>query len=233
MDEKKKSSYKTREDLANENKELKSKVRKSENDVAQLTSDMIELKTMLQQVLSQNNNINSNEIKKENIIVGKIIDETEYKEVSPTKRIKVISLTDGILNLSTGQNGLPYRFPHFGFSQTITYSDLEKIIVYCNSFAHKGAFYVCDDTAVANNGLADVYKNILDLDGMKNLFKKSEQEVRDIFSQLTPFQQEVIVNILRMKLAKKEPVDMNKIHVISQIVGRDITEQVYTEDDNE
>jgi hypothetical protein len=149
----------------------------------------------------------------------------EYSEVSPNKRIKIISLFDGILVLTTGQygQGKPYTFNKYGETKNIIYSDLSEILHYQNRFAEMGLFYICDDNVISNHGLYDSYQKLLSKEIIDNLLDYNRQEMNELFKNSTDMQKEQIASIIARKIANEEDVDLNKVDVLSKLYGHNIT----------
>lgn len=157
-------------------------------------------------------------------------EERDYVDILPNKRIKVISLYDGILSLTTGDGGQgkPYVFTKFGQSHNITWSDLSEILHYHHSFADKGYFYICDKNVISNENLTDVYNTILTKEIIDNLFNYSEKDMVDYFKSTTDEQKEVIVSMIAIRLAKGEKLDLNKTNALERSYGKRFTESIMT-----
>lgn len=205
----------------------------------ELESELNELKNMMKSLL-QNNTEQSQQINTQNQIQQPInstkshfqqsyeppIVNEQYIGVHPNKRIKVISLYDGLLILVAGQynQGKPYRFTKYGETKNIVYSELAEILHYQNSFAEKGYFYICDDNVVSYHGLYDAYQNILSKDVIDNLLNYDKKEIIELFKRSTKNQQEEISSLIAKKIANDEEVDLNKIKILSDIANIDIVQ---------
>jgi len=151
----------------------------------------------------------------------------EYGEIHSSKRIKVISLTDGILVLTTAQygQGKPYQFNKFGETKNIIYADLADILHYQNRFAEMGLFYICDDNVIANHGLYDVYQTILSKDVIDKILEYNRPEMVELFKNSTAMQQDQIASIIARKIAnEEEDVDLNKVDALSRIYSKSIVD---------
>jgi len=178
---------------------------------------MLDMQEQMKQIMSAlNNKVDNKEIEK--IKESKYIEPDDYVEIHPNKRIKVISLYDGVLTLTTGDGGQgkPYIFRHFGDAHNITYSDLSEILHYHFSFAQKGYFYICDKDVIYNHNLTDVYNQIMNKETIDNLLDMDQKEMIDLFNYTNDFQREVIVSMISLKLAKNEELDLNKVDAIER-----------------
>lgn len=146
--------------------------------------------------------------------------------VSIYKSIPVMSMYDGMLNISTKPNGRGkiYTFNRFGEVRNIVYNDLRDVIASHFNFAKDGMFYIMDDKVVEENGLTDYYKDILTKNQLEQVMEQDKNLILDTFPKINKSQQEVIVDILTRKIAMNEDVDLNKVAVISESIGKDIRE---------
>lgn len=141
-----------------------------------------------------------------------------YKDISPLKLIKVISLSDGGVSLRTkpGGDGKVFRFDKFGHSIPITYSDLQDIIATDRSFIEDGCVYICDEDVVKNNYLEDIYSKFITIDNINNIFSFSTEQIIDMVKNTTETIQESIISIIIKKINNNEYVDMNKVNAIGK-----------------
>lgn len=188
----------------------------------QLRSELDEIKKMLTDLTKKQNNETSpkKDVKKESIQK----EELQEFEIRPNKYIKVISLTYGILVLSTEPmgNGKVFVFNKFGETKNIIYSDLAEVLHCYQSFAESGKFYIADKNVVFNHGLMEFYKNILTKEMIETLFDNSQEQVIDLFKNATNSQRETIVSIIADRLLNNQEIDLNKVNAISKIYGKDI-----------
>lgn len=189
-----------------------------ENDKLKL--EVEEIKKMLLNLTNQQNKVSQVPIQKEEIF------QNQEFEIRPNKYIKVISLTHGMLVLSTepmGQ-GKVFIFNKFGETKNIIYSELTEIL-HCNqSFAESGKFYIANKDVVFNHGLVEFYNNILNKEKIENILDYSQEQVVDLFKNSTDSQKETIVSLLADRIIKDQEVDLNKVNAISKVYGRDIIE---------
>ena len=140
-----------------------------------------------------------------------------FVEISAMKPIRVISLSDGGVNLKTANNGgKTFRLDKFGHSITITYSDLQDVIATCRSFIEDGTVYICDKNVVHNNYLDENYKRFLTADTMTNILSFDKDKIVDMVKNTTVPIQETIISLICNKINQGEFVDMNKVDAIGK-----------------
>lgn len=184
--------------LEEENKMLKSQV----NEILNLLKDLNEKKSEPQ------------------VNVANDFEEEEYTfvDISPLKPIKVISLSDGGVNLKTTNDGNAkvFRFDKFGHVATITYADLQDCIATCRPFIEDGTVYICDKDVVRNNYLDEYYKHFLTVDTINNILSFPQSKIVDMVKNTTPTIQDTLIDLMVKKINNNENVDMNKIDAIGK-----------------
>lgn len=192
--------------LEEENKMLKSQV----NEILNLLKDM-KTKESETHMDSYNNVINNN---------VNDFDEEEHTfvDINPLKPIKVISLSDGGVNLKTTNDGNAkvFRFDKFGHVATITYADLQDCIATCRPFIEDGTVYICDKDVVRNNYLDEYYKHFLTVDTINNILSFPQSKIVDMVKNTTPTIQDTLIDLMVKKINNNENVDMNKIDAIGK-----------------
>lgn len=146
--------------------------------------------------------------------------------VQPNEYIKVMSLIDNKLNLSTRDHGLgkTFSFEEFGETQDILYSDLMEINNHHRNFLEAGYYYILDDRVVAIASKKEAYKKILTKEQIEKILNNDETAI-SLFQKANPKQQEVIVKFIIKKIINNEPVDYNLIDKLSRVSGVDIVEK--------
>lgn len=146
--------------------------------------------------------------------------------VQPNEYIKVMSLIDNKLNLSTRDHGLgkTFSFEEFGETQDILYSDLMEINNHHRNFLEAGYYYILDDRVVAIASKKDAYKKILTKEQIEKILNNDEAAI-SLFQKANPKQQEVIVKFIIKKIINNEPVDYNLIDKLSRVSGVNIVEK--------
>lgn len=142
------------------------------------------------------------------------------------QRVKVISLVDNILVLSTLPNGggTVFTFPSFGHAITIRTSQLEDILSVpaYRSQAEEPLFYICDTAIVEDQQLTDVYENI-DKDRIEYIKTLGEDLCVDLFCGLGERLKESVVSFYVENIAKHGiSYDRNRLGMILDRTGIDI-----------
>lgn len=149
-------------------------------------------------------------------------DAPEYVEISPSKPIKVISLSTGGVSLRTSSDGrgVTGRFTKFGQPRFIPYGDLQDMISTDRSFIEDGVVYICDPDVIRNNYLEDAYSKFLTKETIENILSFNINQIKDMVSNTTQSIQETIIDLLVQKINRNEQVDMNKLTAIGQCVNQ-------------
>ena len=194
----------TKDDLVKMNKELQASNEELQKQMQEMMANMKAL--MAEKV----------EIEKKNEEMQESI-ESEYTDISPLKPIKIVSLTDGVVVLKTQPSGgKEFTIDKFGSAITVTYQDLQNIIINDRSFIEDGVVFICDKDVVSNNYLDEYYKNFLTLDTIKNILSFDIEHVTDMVANTTEAIQESIISLLVKKINNNEYVDMNKVSAIGK-----------------
>jgi len=156
-------------------------------------------------------------------------EKTEAVQISPNEFIKVMSLVNNKLNLSTkmGRDGKHFGFDRFGETKNILYSDLIEINNNQKNFLEAGYYYILDDRVIDLEGLNDVYDKILSKDQIDKILT-NEKDAKSLFQKTNPKQQSVIVKVVIEKMIKGEAVDYNLVDMLTKVSGVNIQEKVNT-----
>lgn len=145
-------------------------------------------------------------------------------QIGDDKDVLVVSLYDGILNVSTdgyGQ-GENYQFTYFGEEQPIPLSDLKKIIRKEKKRISEGLLYIDDPEIIKSERLTSAYKKILNKEKIEELFTKSQKLFRESFNEMTQGQKDIFAQLIVSRLIDGKDVDMNIVELVSKTVGRDL-----------
>ena len=146
---------------------------------------------------------------------------TGLKQPRPDSMIRLQSLTKGELCLNVNGN-VAINFEKYGDIKPVLYSELVNIVNNNRSFAEKGTFYIMDDSAVFYLGLARFYDHIMSWEDIENIETFSDDALRQMLPKISDFQKDVLALVLATKIFNDEPVDMNKVDVISKVCNIDI-----------
>lgn len=116
-----------------------------------------------------------------------------------TKYIKVISMWNGLLNLSTQPYGAGtvYTWAKFGYDQMIPDNVLIELINISRERAIEGYFYIADPEMVSALGLQEHYKHIISFEDMKYILKGTDgKRVISLFEKASPVQRATLVELI-------------------------------------
>jgi hypothetical protein len=141
---------------------------------------------------------------------------------------EVISLTHGLLNLTTEGNGKGtlYEFKEFGETQKVPTSDLKMILKNNKQFALDGRFYITNPALIKANNLTGAYKNIVKHDIFNELFSLPKASFLKTFESMPEIQQKVFADLLMSKAYNNEEVDLNIVGMVGEILKRDLMQEV-------
>lgn len=142
------------------------------------------------------------------------------------QRVKIISLVNNPLVLSTQPNGggTPFTFKKFGDTITIRTSQLEDILSIqgYRSQAEEPLFYICDSDIVEDQGLSDAYEKI-DKERIEHITSLSEDICVDMFCGLGERLKESVSSNIVENIAKLGmSYDRNRLGMILDKTGIDI-----------
>lgn len=187
---------------------------KKENDL--LKKQMEELMKKMSELEKSQNTVESSDLDINATDIN--TDEDNFVDINPLKPIKVISLSDGGVNLKTSNDGSAkkFRLDKFGHTVTITYSDLQDVIATCRPFIEDGTVYICDKDVVRNNYLQEHYKHFLSVSTISNILSFPLDQIVEMVTNTTSAIQETIISLLVKKINNNEYVDMNKVDAIGK-----------------
>ena len=152
----------------------------------------------------------------------------EDNKIQVGESIEVISLTPGIVNVTTfggENNGRVYTFRGFGMSMEIPYNDLVNIVQRHFKFFERGYLYVNDARFTKINGLEQITKKVLTKEQMERIVYGDSMEDLQLFQNATAAQKEHMVTMLMDEINEGKDVDMNRIYALSKFVGYDISDR--------
>lgn len=213
--EEKKTTTRVKKTTETQELDLTNELAKKDAEISAMKDMMLQLQMQMQQMMLSSNQTQTTQVPQEEFI-------------NIYKAIPVMSLFDGMLNLSTQPNGQgkSYTFNRFGEVRNIVYSDLRDIIGSNFSFAKEGLFYVMDEKIVFENGLTEYYEKMLNKEAIENIIETDKENILNIFDSAPKSQKETIVDIIVGKMAKGESFDLNKVSIISDKIGKDINTMV-------
>ena len=163
-------------------------------------------------------------------------DENEYQNVklTPDKYVKVLSLNNYPLNLSTEGRGKGriFRFSEFGEVKRIQYHHLVDIIENHRNFLKGGKFYILNRAVIHEQGLEEDYSSILTKENIEAILNGNDRDTTiSLFQSANKAQQEVIVQMLIDRRISGQNIDLNIWDKIDRITDIDMEEKYKTTKD--
>lgn len=205
-------------EVSNTDTSLTTVAKDTSSEMEELKKENAELKEQMKLILEKLNVGNEAKVtapESENTSYSYDDDEGNFVEINPMKPIRVVSLSDGGVNLKTAKNGgKVFRLDKFGHSTSITYSDLQDVIATCRPLIENGTVYICNKDVVRNNYLEENYKHFLTVDTISNILSFNTEQIVDMVKNTTEPIQESIISLVVKKINNGENVDMNKVNAI-------------------
>jgi len=190
-------------------------------DYEKMIKENEELRNQLNALLSKSSDKDTS--KSVSAIKAEVPEEEMYTEPSSNKRIKIMSLYYGELNLAKEYAGKPkIEFNKYGQIKSVLYSDLTDIVNTNMKFQEDGRFYILDKSAVYYLGLSEIYKSILPKDAIDKICDFDTSDISSILDTIPTSQKDVICHNIEMSIFNGENIDFNKVDVISRKFGIDI-----------
>ena len=144
--------------------------------------------------------------------------EDVIEDIPAGKMIRVMSLSDGGVNLSTepGGHGRTFRLDRFGAQISITYGDLLACLSTSPKTFEDGTVMIMDPAVVKANYLDETYSHILGARIISGILDFTEYEIRHMVSSTTQTIQETIVSLIFKRLQAGESIDLNKLKAIGE-----------------
>ena len=204
------------------------KAQTNNEEVNQLTADSLLVKNLSETIesLKRELEVIKNQTMSNSVPQQQQPNNNIVNMVQPNEYIKVMSLIDNKLNLSTRDHGLgkTFSFEEFGETQDILYSDLMEINNHHRNFLEAGFYYILDDRVVALASKKEAYKKILTKEEIDKILNSDEAAI-SLFQKANPKQQEVVIKFIIKKIVNKETVDYNLIDKLSRVSGVNIIEK--------
>ena len=187
-----------------------------------MKNEIEQLKQLVQSLIEANKSNNNQEEQKDNYKKSIYSDIEDEIDISPTARIRLVSLTVGGLNLRALHHIV--RIPDFGNSITVSFEDLRYIVNNHPDLARDGAFIILNEKAVKALYLENDYKNLLNRSDIEQIVNTSAIYLEELLKKVTKVQLQAIVHQFITEIAKGNPkyLDRNKLAVLSDHVGTDI-----------
>lgn len=197
-----------------------------------LANQVSELTALVQSLLEQNKKLQSDN--EEQKVASKSLYETveDRLDIDPREYIKLISLTDGGLNLAT--NTTVIRFNDFGVTKSVTFEDLRAIVDNHPSSAKEGAFLIQSQKAVKALYLEDEYENMLNKNQVESIITLPISEIKKTLDTVSATLKETIVSriIKGVMSGNQKFQDRGKILEIGNHIDKDLYKLVAEIEEN-
>lgn len=156
-----------------------------------------------------------------------IKDDFNREEIKNDDYIKVISLCDSSMSVSTlgYGKGKQFRFKEFGDTKRIVYNELVSILEYYPHFIKDGRLYIADPRVIRRHGLDDIYTTIIGKEKIQKVLDCNDEQSVLLFEKANEQQRAIIVEMLVTKIANGKDLDLNIVDKISRIAKVDITKK--------
>lgn len=196
----------------------------SNSETEKLSSQVSELSSLVQSLLEQNKKLEEkvSEEKPLNNVNSLYETAEERLDIDPREYIRVISLTDGGLNLAT--NNSVIRFNDFGASKSITFEDVRAIVDNHPISAKEGAFLIQSEKAVKALYLTDEYEYMINKDQVENIITLPITEIKNTLDSVGNILKETIISriIKGVISGNYKYQDRSKINEIGNHVNKDL-----------
>ena len=213
-------AQKLKSEIEAENKQLAKEKRDLEKQNKSLEEKMNKLEEMMNTFMSQ---------KQEEVVVKEVeVSNSSTEPIPSNEYVRVTSLVNGKLNLSTGGNGrgTVFSFMSFGQTKNINYGNLEEIVNNNRRMAENGLFYIQNQKAVRDLMLEENYENVLTEDAIKAIVKGKGSDIAEMFELSNKKQREQIVKLIIKESLSGGTIDLNEINKISAIYEKDILSMI-------
>ena len=186
------------------------------------------IKQLMEQVANLTKQVEESKNEKNTLqqLVNTLQNAPTKKENELPSKVKVISLLENQLNLSTlpSGSGKVYTFNKLGDSKIIRLQDMEDIlsIVQYREQAEKGYYYICDANIVEEFGLTEAYEHICTDKMIKEIETLSSDNSVDLFLGLNSTVKNSVAKKMAEDIANGVRLDRNKIEDIRVATNIDI-----------
>lgn len=154
----------------------------------------------------------------------------EQKPKKSTRSIKFINLVAGGLTLRG--NRLYHIDTQFGYKM-IPAGEARAIVNNMPNTIANGMVYIADDDFIAECELDGVYQDLLSDKQMKELLKKSADDVCAIYKNAPDAQKQIIVDMVANRKMEGLPIDANIVVALGKLCGKDLMAIEPEDDENE
>ena len=141
-----------------------------------------------------------------------------------SKKVRLINLMHGVLNLSTEPDGKGrvFTFNNYGESRLANFDDVSNIVASYPHTTEVGAFYIADKDVIDYLGLTEEYSKIYDKELMDKVTLMRDEEAVDLFACMDKTLQNDVALDIAKRINANETVDYNNLNRIKVQCGIDI-----------
>lgn len=179
----------------------KEALKKQNNEMADALKQMQEqMKLMQSQMLMQSQS-------QPNIVLE------QNKDI--TRTVKVTSLVDNVLTLSTSKNGMKpchtTKFDKYGQTKSILFTQLQQMLSYHTGQFEIGKVILTSKQDYNDLGIGYIYDSIVLKDKIDEIVLLKEDDAIDAIFEMNEDMQEKIVDMIARRIVSGESYDYNKI----------------------
>lgn len=174
-------------------------------------------KSLLESINDTLDDLDSNE--------DKDITDEKFVPLSPDTVVPVRSITFGQLIYRSPSNNAPFLWNRIGDIREMTIAEISEMNNTRPDFLTKPRVILLNETAIKQFRLTEVYENVAQINNLKTLFKKSDDEIsRAIDSALMCNMRDVVISKVRTMYKNKTLTDINVIKLLKNKLQFDLTD---------
>ena len=145
--------------------------------------------------------------------------------IQPNEEILVYNGYYGALTYKSKRNGMPLMFKEFGDSDYIPFSELQTMRSTQPKFFSENWILIDDEEVIDALGVRKYYEHALRLADFETVFDKSAKELKNIVSQLSTTQKQVLYNMAYRKIHDGEIDSKKTIQALEETFGKSFEEE--------
>lgn len=149
----------------------------------------------------------------------------DFDIINPNKKIRVYSMTFGLLSLYCAQRGFT-DFKDYGGFKILTYAQLGDYMLTCSETFKAGYLYIADEKAVESFGLAEIYSDLFSMSLVDEIIKGTAKDYESQIASSTVEQKKALADYIALKVFTQDFTDLNAVSAISRACDIDIMGKV-------
>lgn len=148
----------------------------------------------------------------------------DYEPLADNVKIQVRSISFGRLVYRSPTNNALFIWNNIGDTKTMTISEIIELNNARPDFLQKPRLILLNETAIKQFKLTHIYENVAQVNNLKALFKKSEDEIsKAIDKALLVNMRDILISKVRTMYANKSLTDINVIGLLERKLQFDLT----------